>query len=93
MIGIACTAGLIAMAVSIAGCCYRVIVGPTLPDRVIALDTVGVNLIGVIGILSIKLDSLTYLDAILVIAILSFIATVAFSKFLKKGVIIDRTSD
>ena len=62
---------------------------PHLADRVVSLDTIGVNLIGVIGILSIKLDSLTYLDAILVIAILSFIATVAFSKFLIKGVIVD----
>lgn len=89
MIDIVCTVSLSALAVSIAGCTYRVLVGPTLPDRVVSLDTIGVNLIGVIGILSIKLDSLTYLDAILVIAILSFIATVAFSKFLKKGVIID----
>lgn len=93
MIDIVSTIGLVALTLSIGGCAYRVIAGPTLPDRVVALDTIGVNLIGVVALLSIRLQSLTYLDVILVLAILSFIGTVAFSKFLTKGVILDRTAD
>lgn len=93
MIDIVCTIGLFIIALSIAGCAYRVVAGPALPDRVVALDTIGINLIAVVGLLSIKLRSLTYLDVILVLGILSFISTVAFAKFLTKGVIIDRTAD
>lgn len=93
MIDVVSSIALIVLTVSIIGCAYRVIVGPTIPDRVVGLDTIGVNIIGVVGILAIRLESQTYLDVILVIAILSFIGTIAFSKFLKKGVIIDRTAD
>lgn len=93
MIDVVSNIALIVLALSIIGCAYRVIVGPTIPDRVVGLDTIGINIIGVVGILAIRLESETYLDVILVIAILSFIGTIAFSKFLKKGVIIDRTAD
>jgi len=84
---------LIILVVSILGAMYRVVKGPSLPDRIIALDSVGVNLIGVIAVTSIKLRTLAFVDAILVIGILGFIGTVAYSKFLVKGVIIDRDTD
>jgi multicomponent Na+:H+ antiporter subunit F len=82
--------GLIAIAVSIVICLYRAIKGPTLPDRVVALDTMGVNVIGIAALLTIKLHTQAFVDVILLIGILTFIGTVAVSKFLEKGVIIDR---
>lgn len=69
---------------------YRVIVGPTLPDRAIALDTIGVNLISAIAIVSIVLNTKAFLEAILILGILAFIGTIAFSKFIERGVIIER---
>ncbi|MDW7675122.1 MAG: monovalent cation/H+ antiporter complex subunit F, partial [Bacillota bacterium] len=68
----------------------RVAVGPDLPDRVIALDTVGVNVVAMIALFSLKTATELYVDAMLVIAILAFVGTVAISKFLVKGEIIDR---
>ncbi|EPD50520.1 Na(+)/H(+) antiporter subunit F1 [Paenisporosarcina sp. FSL H8-0542] len=72
---------------------YRLIVGPTVPDRVVALDSLGVALISMIGIFSILVDTSFFLEIILLLAILAFIGTVAFSKFLEKGEIIQRDND
>ena len=71
---------------------YRVIKGPSLPDRAIALDTIGVNLISAIAIVSIVLKTKAYLEAILIIGILAFIGTIAFSKYIERGVIVERKS-
>lgn len=72
---------------------YRVIKGPTTPDRVVALDAIGVNLVALAALISIALDTNAFLEIILLIAILAFIGTVAFSKYLEKGVIIEHDRD
>ena len=69
---------------------YRLVKGPNAGDRVIALDTIGVLLICVIGLFSIIIETTFFLEIILLLAVLSFIGTVAFSKFIEKGDIIDR---
>lgn len=71
------------------GLVYRLIKGPSTPDRVVALDAIGINLIALIALLSISLDTSAYLEAILLLAIVSFIGTTAFSKFLEKEDIIE----
>jgi multicomponent Na+:H+ antiporter subunit F len=80
---------LILLSVSIMASLYRVIIGPSMPDRVIALDTIGINIIGIIGILSIMFRVQAYLEIILLIGILAFIGTIAFSKFIERGVVIE----
>lgn len=72
---------------------YRVIKGPTLPDRAIALETIGVNLLSAIAIVSIVLSTKAFLEAILILGILAFIGTIAFSKYIERGDIIERKSD
>ena len=69
---------------------YRIVMGPSASDRVVALDALGVALIALIGLFSIMVETSFYLEIILLLAILSFIGTVAFSKFIEKGDIIDR---
>lgn len=71
---------------------YRLIKGPNPSDRVVALDSIGVSLIALIGMFSIMVKTSFYLEIILLLAILSFIGTVAFSKFIEKGDIIERDS-
>lgn len=72
------------------GCLYRVIKGPSVPDRVIALDSMGISLISVTAILSVLLRSQSFMDIILLLGILAFIGTIAYSKFIERGVVIDR---
>ncbi|WP_048602627.1 Na(+)/H(+) antiporter subunit F1 [Rubeoparvulum massiliense] len=93
MIEIIVNVGLVILAISILNCLYRVLRGPTRADKVIALDSLGVNLIGVIALLSMKFHTEAFADVILLFSILSFIGTVAASKYFEKGVIIERVRD
>ncbi|MEG0448668.1 MAG: Na(+)/H(+) antiporter subunit F1 [Lysinibacillus sp.] len=79
--------------VSIALSLYRVIRGPSMPDRAIALDTIGINLLSLIAIVSIVLKTKAYLEAILILGILAFIGTIAFTKYIERGVIVERKSN
>jgi multisubunit Na+/H+ antiporter MnhF subunit len=79
---------LILISISIALCIIRVYRGPTTPDRVIALDTVAVNVLAFIVVLSIHLNTEMFFDAVLVIAIIAFVGTVAIAKYLMRGDII-----
>jgi len=69
---------------------YRIIRGPSVPDRVVAVDMMGVNVISIIATLSVLFQTRAFLEAILVIGLLAFISTIALSKFIERGVIIER---
>ncbi len=84
---------LVIISLATLGSLYRVLKGPTMPDRIIALDTIGINLIGIVAIVSIMLRTQAFLDIILLIGILAFLGTVAFSKFLERGVVIEHERD
>lgn len=87
------TISLIAVSLSMLGLIFRLIKGPSTPDRVIALDGIGINLIAIVAIISILLKTNAFLEVILLIGVLAFIGTVAFSKFLEKGVVIEHDRD
>ncbi|MCA1027761.1 MULTISPECIES: Na(+)/H(+) antiporter subunit F1 [Cytobacillus] len=93
MIQTAVTIAIICLALSMLALVYRIIIGPTLPDRIVALDAVGVNIVGIVALICIKVDTTAYVEFILLFGILAFIGTVAFSKYLEKGVIIDHDRD
>jgi multisubunit Na+/H+ antiporter MnhF subunit len=75
--------------VSIALCLYRLVIGPATVDRVLALDTITVNVLAVLVVLCIRLETSVYLDAVLVLALLGFVGTVTFAKALMRGRIIE----
>lgn len=81
------------LSLSILGLFIRVVKGPTMHDRIVALDTIGINLIATIGVTMISQNSFAYADVILVIAILGFVGTISLAKFLDGGVVFDRDSD
>lgn len=80
-------------AISIAIALFRIIKGPSMPDRAVALDMLGVNLISSIAVISIVLKTKAFLEAILILGILAFISTIAISKYVERGVIVERKSD
>ncbi|WZY01230.1 Na(+)/H(+) antiporter subunit F1 [Bacillus sp. FSL W7-1360] len=84
---------LVLFSVAIALTAFRVIRGPSMPDRVVALDTIGVNLISITAVFSVLLQTTAYVDVMLIIGILAFVSTIAFSKFIERGVIIERKRD
>lgn len=81
---------IVIVVLSIVALLYRLVKGPNPSDRVIALDTIGVALICLVGLFSMLVDTSYFLEIILLLAILSFIGTIAFSKFIEKGDIITR---
>lgn len=90
MIGILLTVSLVLFALAIAIALYRIIRGPSIPDRVVALDMMVVNLISAIAVISILLKTKAFLEVILILGILAFISTIALSKYIERGVIIER---
>lgn len=84
------TITMLILSVSILLTSYRVVKGPSMPDRVIALDSIGVHVMGLVAIFSIKYHTQAFLDIILLIGILAFIGTISFAKFLERGEVIER---
>lgn len=68
---------------------YRLLRGPTLPDRALALDTMYVNTIGLIVLYGIASNSKLYFEAAMLIALIGFVSTVAVAKYMLRGDIIE----
>lgn len=67
----------------------RAVIGPTTSDRIMALDTLGMMLVAMIGLIMMLQETVVYADIALVVAIIGFVGTVAMSKFIERGVVID----
>lgn len=68
---------------------WRLLRGPSAPDRILALDTLYVNTIALLVLLGIHLDSALYFEAALLIAMMGFVGTVALCKYMLRGDIIE----
>lgn len=62
---------------------WRVIRGPTLPDRVVALDLVGVLIVGIAVTSAAATGSRFFLDVAIVIALVSFVGTIAYARYIE----------
>lgn len=67
----------------------RLVQGPSLPDRVLALDTLYINALALIVLFDIWLGSELFFEAALLIAVMGFVGTVAVCKYLLRGDIIE----
>lgn len=78
----------VAVALSQMMCMLRLVIGPSTGDRILALDTMSVNAIGLVVLLGISEGTAIYFEASLIIAMLGFVSTVAFARFvLRKDII------
>lgn len=67
----------------------RLVIGPDTGDRILALDTMVVNAIGLIVLLGIAQGTRIYFEASMIIAMLGFVSTVAYARFVLRGDIIE----
>lgn len=81
---------LILVSLGFTGLLFRLVKGPTIADRVVALDAIGIALVSIVALLSLIIETEFFLEVILLLSILSFIGTTAFAKFLERGEIFDR---
>lgn len=70
-------------------CLLRLLRGPDLPDRVLALDTLYINAIALLILFGLLLRSNLYFEVALLIAVMGFVGTVAVAKYLLRGNIIE----
>ncbi len=89
MIEFACIAATVAITVASALTLYRLARGPDVLDRILALDTLVINTIGLIVLLGIWFGSTTYFEAALLFAMVGFLTTVALCKYFLRGNIIE----
>ena len=64
--------------------CVRLVRGPTLPDRIVALDLLAVVAVSFIAMYALQTDQPVFLDAALVLALIAFLSSVAFARYLER---------
>lgn len=63
---------------------FRLVRGPSLPDRVVALDLIAVINVGIIAVYAIDTDQSVLLDAAIVVGLITFLGTVAFAQYMER---------
>lgn len=89
MLSIVVLLALVMVAAAMALNLWRMVKGPDLADRILALDTLTINAIGLVLLLDIALGTLIYFEAALLLAMMGFVGTVALAKFVLGGDIIE----
>ena len=64
-------------------CFARILLGPTMPDRVVALDTINTLVMAFLVILGAAFNAIIYIDVAIVYALLSFVSTLFISNYLE----------
>jgi len=90
LVGTAANAGLVIVSALCVLCGYRVIVGPTVPDRVVALDAIATNVVAIAVLFALKTGRGLFVTVSLVLAIIGFLSTVTVAKYVTEGDIIER---
>jgi multicomponent Na+:H+ antiporter subunit F len=78
------TAALAMLAFAAALAFVRLLRGPALPDRVVALDLIGVLIVCVLVAIAATTGQHSYLDVAMVIALVSFVGTVAYARYIER---------
>lgn len=63
----------------------RLLLGPTLPDRVVALELLATVVVAKAGLYAIHTDNPSFIDVAIVAALTAFLAAIGFARFLERG--------
>lgn len=75
---------LTALGVTIVLSFVRLILGPSLPDRIVALDLIAYQAVALMLVLAVAVDQPNFLEAALVLALIAFLGTIAFARYLER---------
>ena len=89
LLDIALIIAMISLAVGQLLSMVRLIIGPTTGDRILGLDTMVINALGMIVVLGIHQGVKVYFEVSLLVAMLGFVSTVALARFVLRGDIIE----
>ncbi|OYD24256.1 cation:proton antiporter [Oceanimonas baumannii] len=85
MFELALTLSFIFLSLGLVLATVRLLMGPTLPDRVVALEVIASITIGFILLYSVAFDEPVFIDVVIVLALTSFMAAVGFARYLEQG--------
>lgn len=85
MMSVAIALSLVVLALAFVLALVRLILGPSLPDRVVAVDLMAPFSIGIMAVTAISLDAPALMQPALVLAFVGFLATVAFARYIAKA--------
>lgn len=77
---------MVILSISILITLVRFIIGPTLPDRVISLELIGLIIIAIIALYSIMTEEAVFIDIAVIISLITFLGTIAFSYYLERRI-------
>lgn len=75
----------LAVAAALILCTWRLAHGPDVVDRLLALDTLYLNVVALVVLLGIRLQTALLFEAALIVAMLGFVSTVALARYLTRG--------
>jgi multicomponent Na+:H+ antiporter subunit F len=84
MASVALSVALATLAVAAVLTFVRLVQGPTLPDRVIAIDLIGVLLVCMLVLMAGATAQQSFLDVAMVVALISFVGTVAYARYIER---------
>ncbi|ASY70556.1 cation:proton antiporter [Sinorhizobium fredii USDA 205] len=77
------------LALAMAFALYRIIKGPRAQDRILGLDTLYINAMLMLLVFGIRTANTIYFETALIIALIGFVSSIAFAKFLMRGEVIE----
>lgn len=89
MLAAATSIAFASIAIALILCLWRLMRGPHAADRILALDTLYINVVALLIVLGIRMASTIYFEAALLIALMGFVGTVALARFLARGDVMD----
>ncbi|HNW61698.1 MAG TPA: K+/H+ antiporter subunit F [Piscinibacter sp.] len=78
-----------AVSVSMLLCAWRLLRGPEITDRLLALDTLYINTVALVILLGLRWQTALLFEAALIIAMLGFVSTVALARYLSRGDVVE----
>lgn len=76
--------GFAVLAIALAACLARIVRGPTLADRVLAVDLSTIAGAGLMAVIGVTFDDTVFLDIALILIVTSFVGTAAFAQFIER---------
>ncbi len=89
VLNIALTIGIGAATLTLLLCGWRLLLGPTIADRVLALDTLYLSLVALVVMLGLLWQTPLLFEAALIVALLGFVGTVALARYLSRGDVVE----
>ncbi len=81
--------GILTVGLSVLLCGWRLLKGPEVVDRILALDTLYMGMVALIILLNLRWDTELLFEAALLVAMMGFVSTVALARYLTRGDVVE----